>query len=270
MVAVWPQAGKNSIGLVVVIASTSLASKRNIRMRATSLRSSSASLSSVDTTRQSVTSPGRGDRELHDHLALQFRLLAQRPAVERVDRGLVAVEDDLDLFAAARGPAAGAAAARRPVVADLVGERGHGRAGRMPLEVAGPAAESRRELAGVDAAAADAGARRHERPLRAAFALDAADHRRGAHLRRLERLAQVLELVLHREQSRVLRLLARLGLAVHRLRRRHRLGLRLGLRLRRLGLLHLGLRRRRRRRFQDRASPLRPAAPAAAAARTSG
>src|SRR5687767_6776409 len=49
MVAVWRQAGKNSIGSVVVIASTSLSSKRNMRMRATSLRSSSESLSSVET-----------------------------------------------------------------------------------------------------------------------------------------------------------------------------------------------------------------------------
>ncbi len=211
MVAVWPQAGKNSIGLVVVIASTSLASKRNMRMRATSLRSSSASLSSVDTHAAVRDLARRGDRELHDHLALQLRLLAQRPAVERVDRGLVAVEDDLDFLAAARGAAARAGAARRgPVVADLVRERRHGGARRVTLEVAGAAAEARRELAGVDAAAADAGARRDERALGAALALDAADHRRRAHLGRLERLAQVLELVLHREQARVLGLLARL------------------------------------------------------------
>src|SRR5688572_19372273 len=38
MVAVWRQAGKNSIGLVVVIASTSLSSKRNMRMRFEYLR----------------------------------------------------------------------------------------------------------------------------------------------------------------------------------------------------------------------------------------
>ncbi len=121
----------------------------------------------------------------------------------------------------------------------------------MPLEVAGPAAETRRELAGIDAAAAYAGARRHQRPLRAAFALDSAYHRRRAHLRRLQRLAQVFQLVLDREQARILRLFARLGPAVNRLRRRHRLGLRLGLRFGRLGLLHLRLWRRRRRRLQN-------------------
>src|SRR5688572_23190564 len=88
----------------------------------------------------------RGDRELNDHLALQLRQLAQRTAVERVDRGLVAVEDDLDLLAAARGPAARPGAARRgPRVADLVRKRRHRRAGRVTLEVAGAAAEAGRE-----------------------------------------------------------------------------------------------------------------------------
>src|SRR5688572_31149304 len=104
---------------------------------------------------------GRGDRELHDHLALQLRQLAQRTAVERIDRGLVAVEDDLDLLAAARGPAARPGAARRgPRVADLVRKRRHRRAGRVTLEVAGAAAEAGREISGIDAAAADAGAGR--------------------------------------------------------------------------------------------------------------
>src|SRR5215510_11548850 len=61
----------------------------------------------------------RRDRQLHDHLALQLRLLAQRPAVERIDRRLVSVEDDLYLLAAARGLAARAGAAGlRAVSAD--------------------------------------------------------------------------------------------------------------------------------------------------------
>ena len=51
------QAGKNSIGFVVVIVATSRLSKRNMRTRATSLRSRSASLSSLEMIRQSVTSP---------------------------------------------------------------------------------------------------------------------------------------------------------------------------------------------------------------------
>src|SRR5688572_5211801 len=99
----------------------------------------------------------------------------------------------------------------------------------MTLEVSGPAAETRGEAARVDAAAADAGARRDESALGAARALDAADHRRRAHLGGLEGFAQVLELVLHREQPRLLGLLARLRLAVHGLRRLDRLRLRLGL-----------------------------------------
>ena len=51
------QAGKKSIGLVAVIASTSRGSKRNSFTRATILRSSSGSLSSLETTRAIVTSP---------------------------------------------------------------------------------------------------------------------------------------------------------------------------------------------------------------------
>src|SRR5262249_18071038 len=51
------QAGKKSMGLVVVMVSTSLASKRNSFTRATSLRSRSSSFSSLDTMRHWVTSP---------------------------------------------------------------------------------------------------------------------------------------------------------------------------------------------------------------------
>ena len=49
------QAGKKSIGLVVVIASTSRASKRNILTRWTSFSSSSRSPSSLETISQAVT-----------------------------------------------------------------------------------------------------------------------------------------------------------------------------------------------------------------------
>jgi hypothetical protein len=45
--------------LVVVIGATSAASNRNIRTRATSLRSSSGSASSLETIRQSVILAGR-------------------------------------------------------------------------------------------------------------------------------------------------------------------------------------------------------------------
>src|SRR5688500_15470797 len=51
------QAGKKSIGLVTVIVPTSRASKRNDFTRATSLRSSSGSLSSLETTSQRCTEP---------------------------------------------------------------------------------------------------------------------------------------------------------------------------------------------------------------------
>ena len=50
-------AGKNSIGFVVVMVTTSLASNLNIFTRATSLRSSSESPGSLETSRTSVTSP---------------------------------------------------------------------------------------------------------------------------------------------------------------------------------------------------------------------
>src|SRR5882672_4760054 len=50
-------AGKKSMGLVVVTASTSLASKRNRRTSAMILRSRSGSLSSLETMRHMVTSP---------------------------------------------------------------------------------------------------------------------------------------------------------------------------------------------------------------------
>ena len=50
------------------------------------------------------------DRHLEHHLALQSRVVAQRAAVERVDRRLVAIEDELDLLAGTRALATLAAA----------------------------------------------------------------------------------------------------------------------------------------------------------------
>src|ERR1700726_2985914 len=52
--------GKNSIGLVVVMLSTSLGSKWNRRTRATILLSSSGSFNSLETTRHIVISPEIG------------------------------------------------------------------------------------------------------------------------------------------------------------------------------------------------------------------
>src|SRR2546430_11984182 len=42
---------------------------------------------------------GWGDGELEHQLALQLRIIAQRPGVQAVDSSLVAVEDQLDLLA---------------------------------------------------------------------------------------------------------------------------------------------------------------------------
>src|SRR6185312_17409615 len=52
----------------------------------------------------------RFDLELEHQLALQLRLVAQRAAVECVQRALVAVEDHFDFFAGTRCLAAGAGA----------------------------------------------------------------------------------------------------------------------------------------------------------------
>src|SRR6266852_2512617 len=56
--------------------------------------------------------PRGRDRELHHDLALESRVFAQGAIVERVDRTLVAVEDELDVLDRARCLAAPAAAQR--------------------------------------------------------------------------------------------------------------------------------------------------------------
>ena len=100
------------MGLVVVTVSTSLASKRNRRTRATILLLELRIVQLAgDDAAHGHFARGR-DGEFQHHLALQLRLLAQRTAVQRVDRALVAVEDQLDLLAAARGLAAVAGARR--------------------------------------------------------------------------------------------------------------------------------------------------------------
>src|SRR5258708_9023255 len=58
--------------------------------------------------------PRGRDRELHHDLALESRVFAQGAIVERVDRTLVAVEDELDVLDRARCLAAPAAAQRAP------------------------------------------------------------------------------------------------------------------------------------------------------------
>src|SRR3954470_7403511 len=52
----------------------------------------------------------RRDGEFQHQLALQLRLVAQRAAIERIQRALVAIEDDLDFLARTRRLAAGSSA----------------------------------------------------------------------------------------------------------------------------------------------------------------
>ena len=60
------------------------------------------SLSSLETTRQSVTSPDGAMVTSRTTLPCRRRLVTQGPAVERVDRRLVAIEDELDFLARVR------------------------------------------------------------------------------------------------------------------------------------------------------------------------
>src|SRR2546430_14689215 len=81
---------------------------------------------------------GWGDGELEHQLALQLRIIAQRPGVQAVDSSLVAVEDQLDLLARAGGlapaTATGGAAAVQTRAHDA---RGDG-SGVVAGERAGP------------------------------------------------------------------------------------------------------------------------------------
>src|SRR4051794_7008470 len=52
----------------------------------------------------------RSNRDLEHHFAFQLGAVAQRAAVEGIDRTLVAIEDQLDLFAAACSLGAASAA----------------------------------------------------------------------------------------------------------------------------------------------------------------
>ena len=99
----------------------------------------------------------RLDREPQHHLAAQRRIVTQLAVVQAVQRGLVAVEDDLDLLvgaarerAVARAPTGGAVLARR--AADRIRDAADVDSVERPSSTA--AADVTAEGGGVDAAAA--------------------------------------------------------------------------------------------------------------------
>src|SRR6185437_11837481 len=163
-------------------------------------------------------------------------MLAQLPAVERVDRALVAIEDELDLLAApARLAVRGCPRTLRiePLTREAGAHSGRLVAGERTRTGAEPAAHAR---AG-DAAAAGADIRGDERALRVRVgAYGAGEIARLIYID-IQILAQIRKLVLVLEESRFLRAAA--GLLGTR--RRH------GLRLHDRARLLLDLRRRRRR-----------------------
>ena len=185
-------AGKKSMGLLTVSGSTSAGLKRIRRTRATIFFSSSGSLSSLDTTRHIVISPDGAMVNSSTSLPGELRLLAQRAAIERVQRALVAVEHDLDFLARARSLAAvagalhAAAGVRIETRAVLNLRRG------VRADGAGAAAEAARHVGGVDAARRAARRRRDEVALRARI-LD-----RRLHLR----ILQIEILVAQRRRAR--------------------------------------------------------------------
>src|SRR5690348_11150462 len=140
---------------------------------------------------------------------------AQLPAVERVDGALVAIEDQLDLLAAAGGLAARARAGRAARIQPLAREPGAHRRRLMAGERAGARAETAADAGGVDAAAARAYVRGDERALGVRIGAD-----RGSEIARradadVQVPAQVGELVLVFEQPGFAGPAARLLRALH-------------------------------------------------------
>src|SRR5258707_1565272 len=217
--------------------------------------------------------PRGRDRELHNDLALESRVLAQRAVIERVDRTLVAIEDQLDVLDRARRLAAPAApqrasAARAPASIAADDPLDHRGGTTRESAAAGIAAQGR----GIDPAAAagcirsNQGARRKPRALAGTHARPGTGPDAGPRLDvlfklcRNRRAAQIGELVFHRQQTHARgpaaggrqpfpRRLRRFGFARFRDRRILRFRLRnfgLGLR-RRFGFRLPDYRRRRSR-----------------------
>src|SRR5689334_18430233 len=176
----------------------------------------------------------RRDGEFEYEFAGKFGLVAQRAAIQRIQRTLVAIEHDLDFFACTRSLAARAGALH--LAAGVRIESGAVLNLRRCMRADGPCTTTKatRHVGGVDAAAGFAGLRRDEVALRTRV-FDRRLHLRIGEIEVL--VTQRFEFVLEREHALVAHVRLRL------------LG---GLLLRRLRLLGLGLfllRRRRRRRW---------------------
>jgi hypothetical protein len=171
------------------------------------------------------------DLQLQHHLALQRRVVAQRAVVQRMDRALVAVEDQLDVLDRARRPGGRTAAARPgcaraagrgtactghahaattgPAAAAATGHAGHQRGG-APCQPAAAAVAA--EGGAADAAAGGRGIRRHQRAQRQAGfvagaharprpAAHAGAARRGLQLHGHRCTVDLRQLLLQRQQA---------------------------------------------------------------------
>src|SRR5881394_3662993 len=150
------------------------------------------------------------DRETQHELALERRVLAQGPVVQRVDRAFVEIEHALDLLAAARGLVALAVALRRAAAGD---RDGRDRALDLRRRALAQAAAARvaAQRGRVDAAAARADARSDQRALgERRRALDLARDLRAIEPFDGALIAQRGELLRERQEPRDLRALARL------------------------------------------------------------
>ena len=204
------QAGKNSIGLVVVIVATSRSSNRNIFTRATSLRSSSAISQFTGNHATFGHFARRCDGDLEHHLALQRGIFTQRPAVQRVDGRFVLVKDQFDLFTRARcfGALAG------PLGLGCC--TGFGRRGRnlrrgVTLQTGRTAAEALADLAHRDATTARPCLGRKNRAINAGAFSGSGIQGPGVDARLDVEVTQLGQLIRHGEQSRGRRFLARIG-----------------------------------------------------------
>src|SRR5580704_6313950 len=158
------------------------------------------------------------NRELQNELALQLRPLAQRAAVEGINRALVAVKDELNLLARARRFAARARARGRAAIKSRVCNRGGDCSGLMSGERACAGAKAAARVRRGNAATAGADFGGDEGTLRVRVSA----HSAGEVLRLPDcwvghLLAQIRELVFDLFQL-LLGLLARLLGAIHRRR----------------------------------------------------
>src|SRR6185437_14343561 len=183
----------------------------------------------------------RRDGELEHQLSLQLRVVAQRARIEAVDTTLVAIEDQLDLLARARGLAPAPARGGPAGIEARLGDAGAHRRGLVAGERARPAAEAAAGIGRGYAARAGAHLGGDERALGMTVRAYGTGKVLGLEVAEVHDIAQVGELVLDLIQL-LLRLLVGALVLIDR-RRLHHGHLRLDLRL--LFLLRLGRRRRR-------------------------